>query len=111
MTAGLADLFDDEPPNKTMLVVRDRDGDPFLIYRDDAEAAGWDRAAPGEHWFSDSGADPMTLPAWLGDATHVFAVVPLESTDLVWLINPRPGVPSDLPAGATVAFVDTIPKD
>jgi hypothetical protein len=105
---GLADLFDEEPPNKTMLVIRAEGEDPRIIWRDDAEANRWPGLV-GERWFDGPG-DPMMLGAILTDATKVYAVVPLESTNLVWLVNPRPGVPSDLPPDATVAFADTIPE-
>lgn len=85
---SLADLFSVEPPDKTRLVLVGGDAVPYVIWRDDEQRREWG-AEDDECWFSDSRFDPMTLAGHLADATEVFALVPLEGSDLFWSLNPN----------------------
>jgi len=63
-----------EPPDGTRLVV-DTEGEPRVIWRDDAEAKNWD-ARPTDRWFDDDDSDPMSFYQYIKYAAAIYAVGP-----------------------------------
>lgn len=62
-----------EPPDGSMVVLIDRLGERALIWRDDAESAGWG-GMPDEHWFDDGRSDPMGWAEHTRHAARIHAV-------------------------------------
>lgn len=70
-----------EPPDRTRLLIIDRNDKPTAIWRDDAEASTDKECQPDEHWFDDF-AEPMDWTTILRYAREVYAVgrVPLATS-------------------------------